>query len=167
MTVLPIADNPRELLGRAIMLVGWSQGELASRSKCSVRTVSRWFAGQSYPSYECFRALAGAVLAKDPAFAAELAAAGHATIKLPVSAAERAPQVAPAAPATPATPPVPPRLLVEAVVCAAAEELDASPRIVRGVLRAAFLRAREMGLTVEGVIEVLGAPVGKAAKRKA
>jgi MoxR-like ATPase len=56
------------------------------------------------------------------------------------------------------------RLFVDAIVCAAAEALDASPRAVRGALLAAFACAREAGLPVETVEKALAPP---ATKRRA
>ncbi|MDP9001553.1 MAG: hypothetical protein M3O46_15745, partial [Myxococcota bacterium] len=47
------------------------------------------------------------------------------------------------------------RTLIDAVVCAAAEALDVSPRAVRPALLAAFARASELGLTLERSLEGL------------
>jgi hypothetical protein len=53
------------------------------------------------------------------------------------------------------------RLLVDAIVCAAAEALDVPPKSVRGVLHAAFARAKETGLPVDVIEKVLAPkPVG-------
>ena len=46
-------------------------------------------------------------------------------------------------------------LMVESVVCAAAEAQGVLPAEVRSVLRAAFQRARAMSLTVEEVDDAL------------
>lgn len=62
-------------------------------------------------------------------------------------------QPAAAAPAPRPRPPT--QLLVEAVVCAAADAMRTTPASVRDALRAAFSRAREMGLTLEEMSEVL------------
>jgi hypothetical protein len=48
--------------------------------------------------------------------------------------------------------------LVDAIVCAAAEAMDASPRAVRAGLAAAFARARGLGLPLDAVERVLRAP---------
>jgi hypothetical protein len=46
--------------------------------------------------------------------------------------------------------------VVEAVVCAAADAMDVSPRAMRPALLAAFTRARRIGLTVEAMEKALG-----------
>jgi hypothetical protein len=63
--------------------------------------------------------------------------------------------------------------VIEAVVCAAADAMDESPRRVRPALLAALQRARRMGLTVEAMERALGgegdgeAKTGAARARKA
>jgi hypothetical protein len=59
------------------------------------------------------------------------------------------------APAPVAAPGPPTHLVVESVVCAAAERLQATPTAVREVLRAAFARARTLGLSVQQVDDAL------------
>jgi hypothetical protein len=65
------------------------------------------------------------------------------------------PVVAAPAPVVPVRPFPPTRLVVESVVCAATEVMQASPVAVHGVLRAAFARARGLGRTVEEMDEAL------------
>jgi hypothetical protein len=59
------------------------------------------------------------------------------------------------------------RLLADAVVCAAAEALDVSPRVIRSVLHTAFVRASETGLSVDAIANALAPPPGDGAKTKA
>jgi hypothetical protein len=49
-------------------------------------------------------------------------------------------------------------VLVDAVVCAAAEAMSLSPQAVRPAVLAAFARARDAGLTLDAVVEVLAPP---------
>jgi len=46
----------------------------------------------------------------------------------------------------------------DAVLCAAAERLDVSPRQLRPVLAAAFARALEMGLSTAALAQAFSAP---------
>ena len=49
---------------------------------------------------------------------------------------------------------------MDAMLCAAAEASDASPKALRPVLHVAFKRARELGLSVEDVEAALAPPKG-------
>ena len=57
--------------------------------------------------------------------------------------------------APPAAPPIPGQVLVDAIVCAAADALKAVPETVRASVLAAFRRARELRMTVEDVENAL------------
>jgi hypothetical protein len=75
-------------------------------------------------------------------------------------------------PAAPVRPVPSDALLVESIVCAAAEALQSTPTIVRDVLRVAFARARALGMTTEEVDAALqpapaAAPPKKAPKTSA
>jgi DNA-binding XRE family transcriptional regulator len=134
-----------------------SQHGLAERVGSSTRTVQRWEVGKSAPAPWHIHMLADAVRALDPALAEQLDAF--------------APR-APATPADPVPPPPPapaPPVLVDAIVCAAAEAMGVSPQAVRPALLAAFARARDVGLDVASIAAVLAPPEpavkAKAAKR--
>jgi hypothetical protein len=86
----------------------------------------------------------------DPALAARIVAARGATLEDAGIVAAKPPAPAPAPPS-----PAPPPYLVEVVVCAAAEALDVSPRVVRPALLAAFKSAHAVGLDVEAVEKAL------------
>jgi DNA-binding XRE family transcriptional regulator len=130
-----------------------NQEELADRVGSSTRTVQRWEVGRSAPAPFHIHALADAARALDPALAAQLDAFAP---RAPAKAADPAP--APAlAPSTP--------VLVDAIVCAAAEAMGVSPQAVRPALLAAFARARDVGLDADSVAAVL-APPEPAAKAK-
>jgi transcriptional regulator with XRE-family HTH domain len=119
----------REKLGK---LLGWSK-----------RTMARWEGGHSSVSPGSLGKLAQHVHPVDPKLADEIARAGGATLE---SLGLVAPVTAAAPPA-----PVPGHVMVDAVVCAAADALKAVPDTVRSALLAAFRRARELRMTVDDV----------------
>jgi hypothetical protein len=106
----------------------------------SRRTAQRW-SSHGLPGDEMAN-MARVVHPHDPALAAEIVAALGMTLE--------GAGIIPPAPAPP--PPPPPDWVVDAVVCATAEAMEMMPRQVRPGLHAAFLRAKEIGLTVD-VIE--------------
>jgi hypothetical protein len=84
------------------------------------------------------------VFPRDPALAAQLAAAASATlIELGLVPVQAPP------------PPPPTRLIVQAVVCVAVDELAATPETVRRALHAAFKCARELNLSLADVENAL------------
>jgi hypothetical protein len=135
-----------ELLARGRSALGLSNREFGPLLGSSLRTAERWSTRRATPLPMDLERLARHVYAVDPALAAEIAAAAGATLES-LGLEVRAPEPAP--PTPPSPPPTPPAQLAELVVCAAAEALDVSPRVVRPALRTAFARARELGLDVE------------------
>jgi|HubBroStandDraft_6_1064221.scaffolds.fasta_scaffold289055_1 hypothetical protein len=127
------------------------------------RTVWRYQGGKTSPYPNHLHNLAKHVHPLDAALAAEIAVAGGATLESLGIVLPPPPQ-APVPAAPPAPPPIDPlqaRLLVDAIVCAAAEALDVPPKSVRGVLHAAFARAKETGLPVDVIEKALAPkPVG-------
>jgi len=152
------------LLVDAQRALGLTQTTLGEILRCSRRTVWRYQSGQSRPLPTELHELARRTFPHDPELARRLAiAAGETLASLGIE---------PIAPAQPA--PVKPRLsalLVDAIVCAAAEALDVSPKSVRPALYAAFSRAMETELTLEEVTQRLapaaGGPAHKRAQRNA
>jgi hypothetical protein len=149
------------LLVAAQHRLGLNQAELGKLlGGVTRRTVWRYQGGRTSPHPAHVLTLAGHVFPKDASLAAELAAARGETL-------ESLGLVAPQAKAEPAAQPIDAkhaRLLVDAVVCAAAEELDASPRNVRRALHAAFARANETGLAMDVIERVLAPKPAKAGK---
>ena len=96
--------------------------------------------------------LARAVYPVDASLAAALASEGGQSLESLGLVRPAPPPVAAPAPSRP-FPPV--RLLVESVVCAAAEAMQAPPTAVRDVLRAAITRAHALGLNVEEMYDAL------------
>jgi hypothetical protein len=125
-----------------------SQNGLAAKLGVSRRTGQRWNAGKG-PWGLDLQNMARIVYPVDPSLAAEIAAAGGATL-------EALGIVSPAPPLpAPQVPMGPPDRVVDAVVCAAAEAMQVTPQSVRPALLAAFACARELGLTLDGVERVL------------
>ncbi len=146
----------------ALLLNQEKLGELMGSSQ---RTVQRWYAGQGSPYPDQVTKLVVAVHPRNPDIARRLAATlGHTLESLGVVAPPApAPAPAPVAPA-PATTPLAP-LLVEAVVSAAAEALDVSPRLARPAVLAAVERAKAASLSVDDLLAALRPPApGKRAR---
>ena len=138
---------------RALLQSQEMQGQMLGVSR---RTVIRWDAGQSAPLRSQLAELARAVYAKDADLAARLAsAAGESldSIGLDEAAWVGMPSGAQGASL---------RLecVVDAIVCSAAEAMDAPPSAVRRSLLAAFKRADELGLTVRALHKALAAKRG-------
>jgi len=134
---------------------GWalhkSQAKIGELLGVSRRTVVRWVSGEHKFSPAQAATLARAVYPVDTALAARIAAeCGTSLEKLGLVAAP-APVAKEASEAR-----LPRARLVQLVVLAAAEALDASPRAVRPALGAAFETARELGLDLDLLAEVLG-----------
>jgi AcrR family transcriptional regulator len=123
--------------------------ELAKVLRVSPRTVYRWYAKQSSVMAPTIHDLAHLVYERDPALAQQLwTAAGTELHALRLGRLVR-------------PLPVPRGALVDLVVCAACDALDAAPRAMRPAVLAAFRRARELGLTMDDVEKAL-APATKA-----
>jgi hypothetical protein len=139
--------------------LGLNQQELADLVGSSLRSVQRWETRGGAPHPSHLQAMADAVRPHDPELAAEIDA--WAPRPAPV-VTTGAPAVRPA----PSPPAVPMPVLIDSVVCAAAEAMSLAPQALRPALRAALLRAKEAGLTMEAVIEGLApAAMGKDAAR--
>ena len=149
-----LSREARELIAQAQTALGLSQEGLGAKLGSSKRTVSRWASSRSAPSMDQVQTLARLVHPVNPTLAAGLAEASGETLQS-LGIVEPAPPPAPAQPSvTPVAPPA--RVVVQAVVCAAAEALQATPSTVRPAILAAFRTARELGMSVEDVERALG-----------
>jgi transcriptional regulator with XRE-family HTH domain len=140
-----LARDPKavgELLVKAQNALGVSQGQLGDMLGLSRQTVWRYQTGQSNPLASSLQDLARRIRAIDAGLASRLAGAGNGARKASFRRATTT---------SPGTGPPETRLLVDAIVCAAAEALDASPRTVRRALLAAFARARDTGLALDAI----------------
>jgi transcriptional regulator with XRE-family HTH domain len=153
------------LLVRARQALDLTQDDLATALGVARRTIGRWEGLQSTPSVDDLAKLARIAYPKDPALAAEIAAEGGATLEgLGLAARSSVDPSAPVAPPIPLRPFPPVDLVMDSIVHVAARALDAenpgsdSVETVRAVLRAAFARARGLGLTVEEIDDALSPP---------
>jgi hypothetical protein len=170
-----------QLLGKAQLALGLPHREFGPLLGSSQRTSERWAAKRSEPTKNQFVKLALHVYTRDPALASELAAALGGSLEslgivappppppalpaappAPTPPPPTPPPPPPAAPSSPPPPPVPPEALAEYVVCAIAEAMDLSPRVVRSALRTAFGSARELGLDVAAIAAALARPLTTA-----
>jgi transcriptional regulator with XRE-family HTH domain len=147
------------LLFRARQSVGMSQEAFGDSLGVSKRTVSRWEAGGATLSPFQACQLARMVYPKDTVLAAELAGAASETLESLGLMVKAPAPLGP--PPVPALAPLPSRLVVDAVVCVAADALGAAPNTVRAALYAAFKRAKELRLSVDDV-EIALAPAAPA-----
>jgi hypothetical protein len=147
------ANRPTSgLVARAQRTLGLGHREFGKALGSSERTAARWAAGRSRLALPQLRDLARLVYPKDAALAEEIASAASETLEsLGIVAPAPPPPVVVAPPAPDAN------VLVDVVVCAAADALSMAPSAVRGALLAAFGRARELGLSAGDVEEAIGA----------
>jgi hypothetical protein len=151
--------NPSELFVRATLALGGQKyvGEVLGVSR---RTVNRW-GPKSAMTPGNARLLAVALAPTKFALAAELATFAGTTLRdlgVVVKGMESP------APAAATSDPATKRHLVQSVLCAAAEALDASPRAARPVVLAAFAQTIAAKLTLEDVVTGLGEPAVRARK---
>jgi hypothetical protein len=111
----------------------------------STRTIGRYVAGDSIPPSDKLQSLARAVAPHDAGLASQLAKAGGAVMQGSDVVAAGAP----------VTLDVPMNRLVEIVVCAAADAIDAPPRTARAAIAAALVSARSLGLSSEAILAAL------------
>jgi hypothetical protein len=151
-----MAHNPFfELSRRAI---GTTQAGLGKMLGVSRRTAQRW--SESGVPGHSLALLAEAVHPYDASLAGQIASTLGTTLEA-LGIVQPPPLPPPASPAPPAPPP---SGVVDAVVCAAAEAMNMTPRDVRPGLHAAFARAKEIGLTVDVVERALGLKLGAPAE---
>jgi hypothetical protein len=130
----------------------WTDGELAKLLGCSRRTVQRNSATGGLSKDEHYGVLIKAVHPKNPELAGQLARARHTTLE----------ELGLAPPAPPPDPTRPEH--ADSVVYAAADVLQLPPSAVRLAIAAAFAKAREHGVTIDGLARHLA---GGSAKPKA
>jgi DNA-binding transcriptional regulator YiaG len=138
-----------QLVSAARDVLPISYDALAMKLDSSKRTLQRWQAGESRPTADQLAMLARLVHATHAPLSSEIAAAAGETL---VSLGLEDPPAPPVAPRA-----MPRHLVVDAVVCSAAEATDVAPSGVRTILLAAFRQARELGLSTEEVHDALEA----------
>jgi hypothetical protein len=138
------------LVSTARYAIGTSSAKIAPLVGSSKRTVDRWFAGESHPSDAQVVKIARLVHPRNPALAAQLAAAvGETLVTLGLVQVRPPPAHA---------------HLIDAVVCVAAETINVPSLALRPALLAAFQRARELGFTLEDAEKALAAGATAAAR---
>ncbi len=161
------------LVARATMVLGLTHKATAELCGTSLRTAQRWYGGGSMPSHAQVLTLARAVFPRDAALAEALAQeAGTSLVAMGVVA----PPAPPPPPVVALPPPPPPRpfppvaLMVDSILHAAtlsagahAADPTSHPAILE-ITRAAFARARGLGLSVEEVHDALVAAAPSAKK---
>jgi hypothetical protein len=147
MTPYPPLVPHHVLVAQACAALGMTQKDLGRHLGVTGRTVTRWMRGGTTLAPFQARILVNLLLPVNRDLASRVAATQGETLPAEVPGAPaRRPLDEGAVP-----------LAVDAVVCAAAEALDVSPRAVRPALVAAIRRAREAGVTMEQVEAVLTA----------
>jgi hypothetical protein len=159
------------LVSDAMKALGMTQEQFGYALGASLRTAQRWATGRATPYESNLRILAKLLHPTNRPLAVEIAAHIHETletlgIETPTPATP-SPVVPPQVPPSPPRPPT--NLVVESVVCAAADTLQMPPGGVREALRSAFARARALGLTVAEVDEALSPAqsASEAARKRA
>jgi DNA-binding XRE family transcriptional regulator len=159
-----VTQRSNALLIRARQTLGWTQQKLADKIGSSQRTVLRMENGHSTFHATLATQLAPHVYPLDRELAADLLSLAGQTLigagleAAPASPAAPAPPPLPSRPAQAAVlpPPVPaPDVLaaqVDAIVCAAAEAADVSPRVVRGSVLLVMRRVLELRLDLRAAL---------------
>jgi transcriptional regulator with XRE-family HTH domain len=120
-----------DLFVRARATLRMTQRQFGEALGASHRTAQRWDAGRTRPSVSEVCRAAVLVFPRDPALAQELAAAASETLESLGLAKPRGPL----------------ELVVEVVVAATADAIDASPATARAGLLAGLRRMTELGVT--------------------
>jgi transcriptional regulator with XRE-family HTH domain len=156
-----MAESLPLLITRAMRTLSLSQEALGQRVIASRKTVGRWQTGMSTPGVKTMAEIADLVVPHDRELALALVDQFNATSSpaFQVPRERFLPEVPPAAKPKPVEP-----HKIEAVLFAAADAVDQSPRAVRAVLHAAFTRAAELGVTPTEVADFL-APRARPSKR--
>jgi DNA-binding XRE family transcriptional regulator len=140
-----------------------TQEELGKVVLSSRKTVGRWETGAATPSPAAAVQIVTLVHPRDPELARAMAADMGETLEA-LGVVAPPPPPAPAAPPATSAAPLPARdarstaFLVDAVVCAAADAIDAAPKAMRPVVVAAFSRAKAADLSFDDVLGVLAPP---------
>jgi len=139
----------------------------------SRKTISRYQCGNGRPHPTHIHPLVRRLHPVDPVLAEKLAAFSGTTlealglVEVKPARPEPSPASAPAfIAAARASDERQVRLLVDAVLCAAANALDVPPRSVRGVLFAAFSQAKETGLSLDALVNGLAPSRPSTPRRK-
>lgn len=154
----PTPQPYRRILRASRMMLGKTQFELGNMFRLSSRTILRWERGRSYPSDDQARQLAALVREYDDDLADLVLRGSDLPVPPRVDDAAAAPAASASVPQVGAE--IAARYAVDAIVCAAAASMDASPRVVRPALAVAFARAAETGMSLDALVGLLRAAEG-------
>jgi DNA-binding XRE family transcriptional regulator len=159
-------EDTRQLIGLARMKLGMSQAEFGDKlNGVNRRTVQRWESGGVILLDQHWQKLARMLYPLDVGLAQRAARCGDTTVEA-LGLTPKPP--APPPPPEPVGPPPRPRpsatLLVDSVVCAAAEAFGIAPKDLRPLLIAPFRRAAELELDPGEVADVLAGRLPAAAE---
>lgn len=166
-----IPERSAKLLALSQDALGVLGVDMARLLGVSPRTLHRWYSGETGMAMQYLVTLARLVQPKDAALAARIQAHAeywYALIKAspPPPLPDLTPPPQPAAPPpkmeAPPPHPIPVKLRVDGVVYAACEASEASAREVRRIVHAAFVRARDLGVSIDEVVEELAPKKSKA-----
>ena len=144
------------LLILARQTLGLNQVKRARAVESSERTVQRWESKLATPPARCLHLLIDTLTPRDAALAAELATwAPRPGVPVPATAGPPVQAAPGSASSSPTRSGVASQILVDAIVCSAADAVSLLPSAIRPALRAAFARTHEVGLTVEEVMAAL------------
>jgi len=147
-------SNHAVLVHSARTVLRMNNRQLAEHLGVALRTVNRWNARQSHPYSHHYQQLARSTSPLDRRLAAEFAAAAGTTLEA-LGLEHPAKRLAGSTESPPD-----PRAKLEAVLFAAAEAADLSPRVARTAIAAAIGRAQELGITLDALASQL-APAKK------
>ncbi len=163
MPIPPNIKNPSLalLLTFAQRSLSMTQKELGDALVVSKRTIQRWQSGRTRPYTGEIHRLVDLLAPVDADLSTRLdawAPRPKPPPPAPPPAPPPPPPPPPLPPPPPPPPPIPPLVLVESVVCAAADAMGLVPQAIRPAVLAAFTRARDARLDAGTVVDVLAPP---------
>jgi hypothetical protein len=141
---------------RSRELLHLNQQMFADHVGSSLRTVQRWEAKRGAPPRDVILWMADAVRSIDPEIAAHLDV--YAPRPMPPPPPEPAKPIEAPPPPAPPPPPLPQHVLVDSVVCAAAEAMGVTPQAIRPAVLAAFARSCEARVAPEQIVATPSPP---------
>jgi len=164
-----VGPSVTPVLGRARTALGLTQRTLGEMFGVSMRTAHRWEGGEAHPDVAQVLKLAREVFPVDGRLAEQLAKeAGTTLVEMGLVEARQTELAASSPPQRPLPPIV---LLVDSIVMAAIDAIDADApthdvrQVARSMMGAAFARARSLGLTIDEVDAALASPTRSKAGR--
>ena len=149
-----MATKLAKALDRMFDRLQWTQKEMFERTGVSSRTQSRWRREGTAPNAATIAKLLRVVAPLDLEAATWLAKASGVPMPHVAPHASAGATGERGAASSDARPDLV-RLSADSIVCVAADAMNLPPSAVRPALRAAFLRARELGVSIEAMAEAM------------